>query len=96
MNEPTETNQPPTQQVGHKRRVSLQPTTLELTDSDKRWMQIFRDNVDQFDRVVTWHLSKRLGMKTTTCNYHLSKLADKGLLVKEAVHRTCTIFKLAS
>lgn len=76
--------------------VSFDGAAQPLTYTERHWLQMFRDNIDEFGRVVTWHMSKRIGVKTRICNHYLQRLADKGLLRKEVFAGKCTIFKPAS
>jgi hypothetical protein len=68
-----------------------------LSDDEKKWFNIFEKYCKQTERryVITWHMRIDLGISTQKINYHLSKLAVKGWLKKDAYH-ACTKFFYAS
>jgi len=72
--------------------VSELSAQLGLSEDETKWLRIFDDAIDEYSRVISWHLSRKLKMKTARVNYHLAKLVKKGVLKKEISRGACTIY----
>ena len=63
-----------------------------MIEDTQKWEDFFDMNCDEDGSMITWAARLKTGIPTRTINYHLSKLAKKGILIKTVYPGCCTKF----